>query len=147
MALARVVSFEGVSSERIEELKRELESGDRPEGLDPTEMLVLHDPDEEKSLAILLLRLRRGLSSGRRAPQRDAGGRYAGSPYVGVAVRGRDSRDALKHEAGRAAGPAIGRPFGFPIGEGPLTTRLSKSTNVGGAIERVRRGRRGIAAG
>lgn len=53
MALARVVSFEGVSSERIADLKREIESGERPEGLDATEFLVLHDADEERSLAIL----------------------------------------------------------------------------------------------
>ena len=31
MALARVVSFEGVSKERIEEMKREMAEGDRPE--------------------------------------------------------------------------------------------------------------------
>ena len=53
MSLARVVSFEGVSSERIEELKSEIESGERPEGLDATEMLVLHDAEGEKSLAIV----------------------------------------------------------------------------------------------
>jgi hypothetical protein len=34
MALARVVSFEGVSTERIEELKREWAGGgERPEGM------------------------------------------------------------------------------------------------------------------
>ena len=32
MALARVVTFDGVNKERIEELKSEMESGDRPEG-------------------------------------------------------------------------------------------------------------------
>ncbi len=53
MALARVVSFEGVSSERIEELRSEIESGDRPEGLNATEMLVLHDAESERSLAIV----------------------------------------------------------------------------------------------
>lgn len=53
MSFARVVSFEGVSSERIEELKREMESGERPEGLDATEMIVLHDAEGEKSMAIV----------------------------------------------------------------------------------------------
>ena len=53
MALARVVSFEGVTKERIEELKREMAEGERPEGLPATELIVLHDPESEKSLAIV----------------------------------------------------------------------------------------------
>jgi hypothetical protein len=53
MAVARVVSFEGVSAERIEELRREISEGEQPEGLDATEMLVLHDAEGEKSLAIV----------------------------------------------------------------------------------------------
>ena len=53
MALARVVSFEGVSTDRIEEMKREMTEGERPEGLPATEVLVLHDPEAEKSLAIV----------------------------------------------------------------------------------------------
>jgi hypothetical protein len=53
MALARVVTFEGVGSERIAELKAQVESGDRPENLPATEMLVLHDPSEDRSLAIV----------------------------------------------------------------------------------------------
>lgn len=53
MALARVVSFEGVSSERMEELAREMREGDRPEDLPATEVVVLHDPEAEKSLVIL----------------------------------------------------------------------------------------------
>ena len=53
MALARVVSFEGVTQERIEELKREMAEGERPEGLPASELIVLHDPESEKSLAIV----------------------------------------------------------------------------------------------
>jgi hypothetical protein len=53
MALARVVSFEDVSRERIEDLKREITEGERPEGLPATEILVLHDAEAEKSLAIV----------------------------------------------------------------------------------------------
>ena len=53
MALARVVSFEGVTRERIQELKREMAEGERPEGLPASELIVLHDPDSEKSLAIV----------------------------------------------------------------------------------------------
>jgi len=32
MALARVVTFEGVSSDRMAEMQKEMESGDPPEG-------------------------------------------------------------------------------------------------------------------
>ena len=53
MALARVVSFEGVSKERMEELAREMREGDRPQDLPTTEVVVLHDPEAEKSLVIL----------------------------------------------------------------------------------------------
>jgi hypothetical protein len=53
MALARVVSFEGVTKERIEEMKREMAEGERPEGLPASELIVLHDPESEKSVAIV----------------------------------------------------------------------------------------------
>jgi hypothetical protein len=53
MALARVVSFEGVSRERMEQIKSEVESGERPENVPATEFLLLHDPDSDESLAIL----------------------------------------------------------------------------------------------
>ena len=53
MALARVVSFDGVTKDRIEELKREVQGGEQPDGLRATEMLMLHDPEAEKSVVIL----------------------------------------------------------------------------------------------
>jgi hypothetical protein len=54
MSIARVVSFTGVSSDRIEELRREMEEGEQPEGLDPSDVFVLHDPDSSEAVAILL---------------------------------------------------------------------------------------------
>ena len=55
MALARVVSFEGVSSARMAELKSRIEGSDGPpEGLPPSELIILHDPDGERSLAVML---------------------------------------------------------------------------------------------
>ena len=55
MALARVVSFDGVTKERIEELRRQMSEGaSQPEDLPATEALILHDPEAESSLAILL---------------------------------------------------------------------------------------------
>ena len=54
MALARVVAFEGVTSDRMESLKNEIESGDPPEGMPPVELMLLHDPEGERSLAIVV---------------------------------------------------------------------------------------------
>ena len=54
MAVARVVAFEGVSSERIEQLRRDMAEGERPEGMPSSEAIVLHDPDSEKSLVVLI---------------------------------------------------------------------------------------------
>jgi hypothetical protein len=42
-----------VSQDRIAELKREIESGDRPDNLPATEIIVLHDAEGEKALAIV----------------------------------------------------------------------------------------------
>jgi len=53
MALARVVEFEGVDSDRIEQLKQQVETGEPPEGLPATELIVLHDADAQKSVAIV----------------------------------------------------------------------------------------------
>jgi hypothetical protein len=53
MALARVVSFAGVGKDRVEEMKREMAGRERPEGVPATEIVVLHDPEAEKSLAIV----------------------------------------------------------------------------------------------
>ena len=53
MPLARVVSFDGVNSDRMAEMQREMEGGERPENVPASEIVVLHDPEAEKSLVIL----------------------------------------------------------------------------------------------
>jgi hypothetical protein len=53
MTLARVVTFEGVTNERIDEMRRQMSESAPPEGLRPTEVLVLHDPEAEKATAIV----------------------------------------------------------------------------------------------
>lgn len=53
MALARVVTFEGVDSARIAQMKSEIEDGEKPEGLPATEMMILHDPEADRALAIV----------------------------------------------------------------------------------------------
>ena len=54
MALARVVSFEGVGSDRMAELKSRIEGSEPPEGMPPSELLILHDPEGARSLAIVI---------------------------------------------------------------------------------------------
>ena len=53
MPLARVVSFDGVSSTRMAEMQQEMQGGERPENVPAKEIVVLHDPEAEKSLVIL----------------------------------------------------------------------------------------------
>jgi hypothetical protein len=53
MALARVVSFTGVSKDRMEQMKGEMEGNEPPEGLNATEVIILHDADAEESVAIV----------------------------------------------------------------------------------------------
>ena len=53
MPLARVVTFDGVSSDRMSQMQSEMESSDRPDDVPAKEIVVLHDPEAEKSLVIL----------------------------------------------------------------------------------------------
>jgi hypothetical protein len=53
MALARVVTFDGVTKDRMEEMQGEIGNGEPPEGLPAKEIVVLHDGEGEKSLVIL----------------------------------------------------------------------------------------------
>jgi hypothetical protein len=53
MPLARVVSFDGVSSDRMAEMQREMEGNERPDDVPAKEIIVLHDPETEKSLVVV----------------------------------------------------------------------------------------------
>jgi hypothetical protein len=53
MALARVVSFDGVTRDRMQEMQTEMRDSEPPEGLPAKEIIVLHDADAEKSLVIV----------------------------------------------------------------------------------------------
>ena len=53
MALARVVSFDGVGQERVEEMKQQMNEG-RPDDIPATEITMLYDADAEKAVVILL---------------------------------------------------------------------------------------------
>jgi hypothetical protein len=91
MALARVVSFEGVSRERIDELQGEMQDGEQPEGLNPTEVIVLHDADAEKSLVIVFFDTeedyRRGDEILNAMPAEDTPGRRTSVAKYDVAMR------------------------------------------------------------
>jgi hypothetical protein len=53
MGLARVVSFDGVSGERMAEMQRDMQDSSRPDDVPAKEIVVLHDPAAEKSIVIL----------------------------------------------------------------------------------------------
>ena len=86
MALARVVTFDGVSSDRMNQMRQEMQDGQPPEGLEPQEMIVLHDPEAEKSVVIVFFededKYRRGdeilsgMNPGDTPGQRTSVGRY-----------------------------------------------------------------------
>jgi hypothetical protein len=91
MALARVVSFEGVSKDRMDEMDREMREGEQPEGLEATEVVVLHDAEAEKSLVILFFETeddyRRGDEVLNAMPAGDTPGRRTSVTKYDVAAR------------------------------------------------------------
>jgi hypothetical protein len=91
MALARAVTFEGVSKDRMEEMDREMREGERPEGLPATEIVVLHDPEAEKSLVIVFFETeddyRRGDEVLNAMPAGDTPGRRTSVTKYDVASR------------------------------------------------------------
>ena len=91
MALARVVTFEGVAKERMDEMQREMREGERPEGLPATEIVVLHDPEAEKSLVIIFFETeddyRRGDEVLNAMPADETPGRRTSVTKYDVAVR------------------------------------------------------------
>jgi hypothetical protein len=52
--LARVVTFDGVTKERMDEMRGEIEGSDPPEGLNPKEMIALHDPASDKVMVVIM---------------------------------------------------------------------------------------------
>ena len=91
MALARVVGFDGVTRDRIAKLREEIESGSRPDEIPATEIMVLHDEQAEKSLAIVFFDNEEDYAKGDAAlnamPADDTpGGRTSVTKYT-VAIR------------------------------------------------------------
>ena len=90
MALARVVTFEGVDKDRIDQLRSEM-SGERPEGLPASEIIVLHDADAEKSLVVVFFDSEEDYKQGDEAlnamPAGDTPGRRTSVSKYDVAIR------------------------------------------------------------
>jgi len=91
MALARVVSFEGVSKDRMNEMGREMREGEPPEGMSPTEVVVLHDAEAEQALVIVFFETeddyRRGDEVLSAMPAGDTPGRRTSVAKYDVAAR------------------------------------------------------------
>jgi hypothetical protein len=95
MPLARVVSFDGVSSDRMAEMQQEMEGGgERPENVPAKEIVVLHDPEAEKSLVILFFDTEDDYKQGDEAlnamPAGDTPGQRTSVAKYQVAVRMKD---------------------------------------------------------
>jgi hypothetical protein len=91
MAIARVVSFEGVNRERLDQMNREMSEGEPPEGLNATEVIVLHDPEAGKALAIVFFESEDDYARGHEIldamPAGDTPGRRTAVTRYDVAVR------------------------------------------------------------
>jgi hypothetical protein len=91
MAFARVVSFDGVSKDRMKELEKEINQGERPEGLPATEIIALHDAEAEKSLVIVFFETeddyRRGDETLSAMPAGDTPGQRTSVTKYDVAIR------------------------------------------------------------
>jgi hypothetical protein len=91
MGLARVVSFDGVTKDRLEEMRSEMSDGEPPEGLPAKEIIVLHDPEGEKSLVILFFENEDDYRAGDEVlnamPAGDTPGQRASVTKYDVAVR------------------------------------------------------------
>ena len=91
MALARAVTFEGVSKERMAEMQSQMQEGEKPADLPASEIIVLHDPDAEQSLVILFFEndddYRKGDEVLNAMPADETPGRRASVTKYDVALR------------------------------------------------------------
>ena len=94
MALARVVTFEGVSKDRVEEMRREMSEQERPDDVPASELLVLHDPESERSLVVVFFEneddYRRGDEALSAMPAGDTPGQRTSVAKYDVAFRMKD---------------------------------------------------------
>ena len=91
MAIARVVTFDGVSKDRMDEMSREMREEEPPEGLSPTEVVVLHDVNAEQAVVIIFFETeddyRRGDEALNAMPAGDTPGRRTSVTKYDVPIR------------------------------------------------------------
>jgi hypothetical protein len=91
MAFARVVSFDGVNKERIEQMREEMSGQAPPDEIPASELIILHDPDAERSLAIVFFETeddyRRGDAALDAMPAGDTPGSRSSVAKYDVAIR------------------------------------------------------------
>jgi hypothetical protein len=91
MAVARVVSFDGVTADRVREMESEMRDSEPPEGLPAKEIIVLHDAEAEKSVVIVFFEneedYRRGDEVLSAMPAGDTPGQRSGVAKYDVAIR------------------------------------------------------------
>jgi hypothetical protein len=88
------VTFEGVDRDRIDQLKQQLESDERPADIPATEIVLLYDADAEKSLVLVFFDTeddyRRGDAALNAMDPGDTPGRRTSVTKYEVAVRRSD---------------------------------------------------------
>ncbi len=91
MALARVVTFEDVDASRMEDTRREISGGQRPEGLPATELMLLHDADSGRAIAVMFFDNEADYAQGERVldalPAEETPGRRTSVASYEVVVR------------------------------------------------------------
>jgi hypothetical protein len=91
MPLARVVTFDGVDSDRMAQMQQEMQSGERPDDVPAKEIVVLHDPEAGKALVVLFFEsdedYRRGDEALSAMPASDTPGQRTSVTKYDVAFR------------------------------------------------------------
>lgn len=91
MSYARVVSFEGVTADRVRQLQAQIAGNDPPEGMPATEILMLHEPGAERALVVVFFDSEEDYEAGDRIlgamPAADTPGRRASVTRYEVAIR------------------------------------------------------------
>jgi hypothetical protein len=91
MAIARVVSFDDVSSDRMAKLQQDMQGGERPENIPAKEIIALHDPDTESALVLVFFEndddYKRGDEALSAMPADETPGRRASVKKYEVAIR------------------------------------------------------------
>jgi hypothetical protein len=91
MSVARVVEFEGVTKDRLEEMKQEMQGSGPPEGVPVKELIVLHDGEADRAVVVLFFDndedYRQGDEALNAMPADETPGRRASVKKYDVAVR------------------------------------------------------------